>query len=93
MSAPLEDLLAQLGKSPPDHALLELEQRVWARITGRAREMSPAALWGWRSAAAALLLTFGLIVGGATGAQASADAGIFTSRAALAPSTLLGEAP
>lgn len=93
MSASLEDLLVQLGKTPPDHALVGLEARVWGRITGRAREMSPAALWGWRSAAAALLLTLGLIVGGATGAQASADAGVFTTRAALAPSTLLGEAP
>jgi hypothetical protein len=93
MTAPLEDLLARLGKSPPDHALLGLETRVWARIAARAREMSPAALWGWRSAAAALLLTLGLVVGGATGAQAAADAGVFTTRAALAPSTLLGEAP
>ena len=92
MAANLEDLMAQLGKGPPDRALAGLEQRVWVRIAARQREASPVTLWGWRSATAALVLTLGLIVGGVS-AQASADAGIFSTRAALAPSTLLGEAP
>jgi len=88
----LDDWLAALAARGPDRSLLGLETRVWAKIGERQRAPSAAALWGWRSATAAVLLTVGLLTQGATLAQASSsELELFSSRATLAPSTLLGD--
>jgi hypothetical protein len=87
----LEDLVAQLRARPPQRSLAGLEADVWSRIAGRQRMPSPVAIWGWRSAAAALLLAVGIMAGSATIAQASPELALFSTRTALAPSTLLGE--
>jgi len=55
------------------------------------REPSQTVLWGWRSAAAAMALSLGLLAEGVSAAHASPELSLFSSRAALAPSTLLGE--
>ena len=92
--ASLDDWIAALREQALDRSLLGLETRVWAAIGARQRDPSPALLWGWRSAAAALVLSIGLISQGAIGAQArAAEFELFSPRAALAPSTLLGDAP
>ena len=59
---------------------------VWLRVT-----IAAAALWGWRSATAAALLAIGLLTQGVGLAQASPEFDLFSPRAELAPSTLLGE--
>lgn len=87
----LEDLVAQLRARATDRSLAGLEARVWSRIAGRQRMASPVAIWGWRSAAAALLLAIGVMAGGATMARASPELALFSTQTALAPSTLLGE--
>lgn len=90
----IDDWLKDLGAQAPDRSLHGLETRVWAEIGARQRTPSPALLWGWRSAAAALVLTLGLISQGASSAQARAsEFELFSPNAALAPSTLLGDAP
>lgn len=88
----LDEMLAALAQREPDRSLLGLETRVWAKIGERQRAPSAAALWGWRSATAAVLLAVGLLSQGATLAQASSpEFELFSSRATLAPSTLLGD--
>ncbi len=88
----LDEMLAALAAREPDRSPLGVEARVWATIGERQRTPSAATLWGWRSATAAVLLTVGLLTQGATLAQApSSELELFSSRAALAPSTLLGD--
>jgi len=88
----IDDWLKELGRQAPDHGLHGLETRVWATIGERQRAPSPMALWGWRSAAAAMLLTIGLLTQGASFAQAApSEFDLFSPHAALAPSTLLGD--
>jgi hypothetical protein len=90
MQDDLDALLAKLaGRAAPSQT--NLEARVWAKIGARQRDLSPAALWGWRSAAAALVLLLGVAAEAATSAQAAPELALFTSLNALAPSTLLGE--
>lgn len=90
----LDSWLAQLAAKATDRPLLGLETRVWAQIGEQQRAPSASTLWGWRSAAAGLLLAFGIMVQGATGAQASFnELDLFSPRAALAPSTILGDRP
>jgi hypothetical protein len=91
MMSTLEELAAQLMTRPPEGPLTGLETRVWARIAARQRAPSSAAIWGWRSAAAALLVALGVIAGGAAAAHASSELALFSPHPALAPSTLLGE--
>ncbi len=86
----IDDWLKQLGAQTPDRSLQGLETRVWAAIGERQRAPSSMILWGWRGAAAALVLALGLITQGAGLAQASSELELFSPRAALAPSTLLG---
>lgn len=89
----LDDTLAALAAREPEHSLLGLEPRVWAQIRERQRTPSTAALWGWRSATAAVLLTVGLLAQGAnfTQAPASSELEPFSPHTTLAPSTLLGD--
>lgn len=88
----IDDRLEELRDQSPDRSLLGLETRVWAAIGERQRAPSAMALWGWRSATAALLLAMGLLTQGASLAQAaSPEFDLFSPNAALAPSTLLGE--
>ena len=91
MNTDLDELTALLQAKAPERSLAGLEARVWSAIAVRQRAMSPVTIWGWRSAAAALLLAIGVVAGGAAAAQASPELALFSSRAALAPSTLLGE--
>ena len=88
----IDDWLQELGRQTPDRSLQGLEMRVWAAIGERQRAPSAMMLWGWRSASAAVLLAVGLLTQGASLAQASSsEFDLFSPRAALAPSTLLGE--
>lgn len=90
----IDDWLKDLAAQAPDRSLHCLDTRVWAEIGARQRTPSPALLWGWRSAAAALVLTLGLITQGTAGEHArAAEFELFSPNAALAPSTLLGDAP
>lgn len=91
MKRDFEDLVAKLREQPTPRSLAGLEARVWGAIALRQRDLPATAIWGWRSATAALLLTVGIMAQGARAAHASAELDLFTSRAALAPSTLLGE--
>lgn len=93
MNSDFEDLLAKLRDRQPSRSLVGLEARVWASISARQRDVPATTIWGWRSAAAALLLAVGIMAQGARAAQASPELDLFTSRTALAPSTLLGEGP
>jgi hypothetical protein len=87
----IDDWLKELGAKAPDRSLHGLETRVWAKIGERQRAPSSMMLWGWRSASAAALLAIGLLTQGASMAQAAPEFDLFSPRAALAPSTLLGE--
>jgi len=87
----IDDWLQELGAQTPDRSLQGLETRVWAAIGERQRAPSAMMLWGWRSATAAALLAYGLLAQGASLAQAPSEFDLFSSHAALAPSTLLGE--
>lgn len=92
MDNDLDELTARLQATPPERSLAGLEACVWSAIALRQRAILPVTIWGWRSAVAALLLTIGVVAGAATAAQAaSPELALFSSRAALAPSTLLGE--
>lgn len=87
----IDDWLKELRRQAPDRSLYGLETRVWAAIGERQRAPSAMMLWGWRSATAAALLAIGLLTQGASMAQAPSEFDLFSPRAALAPSTLLGE--
>lgn len=90
----IDDWLRELTRQAPDRPLHGLETRVWATIGERQRAPSSMMLWGWRSAAAALVLTVGFLTQGAAGAHARAsELELFSPNAAFAPSTLLGDAP
>ncbi|MGD9968622.1 MAG: hypothetical protein AB7T59_19045 [Hyphomonadaceae bacterium] len=88
----IDDWLKELAQQAPDRSLRGLETRVWAAIGDRQRAPSAMALWGWRSATAAMLLTIGLLTQGVSLAQAApSEFDLFSPHAALAPSTLLGD--
>lgn len=87
----IDDWFQELRRQAPDRSLHGLETRVWAAIGERHRAPSAMMLWGWRSASAAALLAVGLLTQGVSMAQVSSEFDLFSSRAALAPSTLLGE--
>lgn len=89
----IDDWLKELSAKAPDRSLHGLETRAWAAIGVRQRAPSALALWGWRSATAAALMTIGLMTQGTSLAQASPEFDLFSPHAALAPSTLLGERP
>lgn len=91
MNNELENLIARLRDRAPTGTTTGLEVRVWAKIALDQREASPIVIWGWRSAAAGVALSLGLLAEGISTAHASPELSLFSSRAALAPSTLLGE--
>jgi hypothetical protein len=91
MQDDLDHLLTQLAARPAP-PLSGLESRVLAKRTARWRELSPRALWGWRSAAAAMLLLIGLATEAAAPKPAAPELGGLGAWQRLAPSTLLGEA-
>ena len=74
-----------------DPRLDSREGAVWSRVAEAQRQASGAAIWGWRGAAAALLLTIGILVAGDAREPAPSEMALFSSKAAFAPSTLLGE--
>lgn len=90
----LDSWLVRLSAKGADRSLLGLEARVWAKIGEQQRAPSASVLWGWRSAVAGLLLALGVMLQGATIAQASStELDLFSPHAALAPSTILGDRP
>jgi hypothetical protein len=89
MSLSLENLLERLRVQRTDTSLTGVEARVWARLSERQRAPSPSLIWGWRSAAAVLLLSIG-IAAGASAAHVAHERSPFEANTALAPSTLLG---
>ena len=90
MTDKFEELATGLA-ARTDRPLTDLEGRVWAAIARRDLTASPAIVWGWRSAAAALVVAIGVMVEGAATANDTSELALFSSRTALAPSTLLGE--
>lgn len=84
----IDDLLARLGRLPPDPSLAQLEPHVWRRIASQSPGES--ASWGWRASIIAVALAFGTLSGSAVAARAPSELAPFSTHAALAPSTLLG---
>lgn len=78
-------------REPVDPRLNGLEAAVWSRVAEAQRHASSAAIWGWRGAAAGVLLTIGILVAGDAREAAPREMALFSSQAMLAPSTLLGE--
>jgi hypothetical protein len=87
MTDHLEQLLTRLGAAPTDRRLDQLEPTVWARIDGARRQAPHGAVWGWRAALAAVMLTTGAFASGA--AAQSEENSPFAIHSSLAPSTLL----
>ena len=85
----IETLLSHLNGARADRGLEALESNVWARIAAQRRRPASPALWAWRAAAAAVMLTIGALSGGAQAARAVPELSLFSPRADLAPSTLL----
>lgn len=86
----LDDGLSRLAAQAVDRELAALEGDVWSRVSAREAAQRRAAAAGPFGAVVAAL-ALGLAAGGAlprSSAQA-ADLDIFSSQAALAPSTLL----
>jgi len=90
MNTDLDKCLDRLRDAPPDRRLDQLEPAVWARINAARRETPQGAVWGWRAALAAIMLSFGALAGGVASAQ-SQESSPFAIHASLAPSTLLEE--
>lgn len=88
MTDRLDQLLSQLGAAPTDRRLDQLEPAIWARIDGSRRQTPRSAVWGWRAALAAVMLTTGAFASGVAAAQ-SEESSPFAIHSALAPSTLL----
>lgn len=88
MTDRLEQLLSRLRDAPADRRLDQFEPAVWARIDGARRQVPRGAVWGWRAALAAMMLTTGAFASGVAAAQ-SEDSSPFAIHSSLAPSTLL----
>lgn len=88
MTDHLGQLLTRLGAAPTDRRLDQLEPTVWARIDGARRQAPHGAVWGWRAALAAVMLTTGAFASGVAAAQ-SEESSPFAIHSSLAPSTLL----
>lgn len=88
MTDRLEQLLYRLRDAPADRRLDQFEPAVWARIDGARRQAPRGAVWGWRAALAAVMLTSGAFAGGVAAAQ-SEESSPFAIHSSLAPSTLL----
>jgi hypothetical protein len=87
-AASIDDLLARLERLPPDRSLAPLEPLVWRRIA--AQSPGQSASWGWRASIVAVALAFGALSGSAVAARQPSELALFSTHAALAPSTLLG---
>ena len=90
----LDRMLARLSAQRPDRALQGLEPLVWQRIAARSARSSPV-LVPWRAAAAGLALSLGAAFGGvaAASAEQGQEMAVFSTRASLAPSTILEGQP
>ena len=88
MTNRLEQLLSRLAAAPTDRRLDQVEPAVWAQIDGARRQTPRGAVWGWRAALAAVMLTTGAFASGVAAAQ-SEESSPFAIHSALAPSTLL----
>lgn len=91
MDKGLDHWLRRLEQAPTDRSLSDLEGSVLSEIASRQRAAPATAIWGWRSAAAAVVLAIGVIAAGTSSVEARSDLALFSSDVALAPSTLLGE--
>lgn len=88
----LDELLKRLRAQPIDRRLDQLEPAVWARIDAARRAERVSAAWGWRSALAATMLTFGVVSASLAGATPE-ETSPFAIHASLAPATLIEGAP
>jgi len=88
MTDRLEQLLSRLAATPADRRLDQLEPAAWARIDSARRQTPHGAVWGWRAALAAVMLTTGAFASGVAAAQ-SEENSPFAIHSSLAPSTLL----
>lgn len=91
MDKGLDHWLRRLEQVPTDRSLNDLESRVLSEIASRQRAAPATAIWGWRSATAAVVLAIGVIAAGTSSVEVHSDLALFSSDVALAPSTLLGE--
>jgi hypothetical protein len=91
MTVDLERLLLALRERPLDRRLDQLEPRVWERIEAARISVGRPRDWRWQAGLAAVMLTFGVLAGGASAARPGSDFSPFAVHAAYAPSTLLGD--
>lgn len=93
MDQQLDGLLARLKTQAPDRRLDQVEPHVWGRIAvSRRQGASLATQIQWRAAAVGLAMTLGAAFGGVAAAARPGEApemAVFSTRAALAPSTLI----
>jgi hypothetical protein len=87
MAQDLDALLERLRDNAGAVNLDRIEADVRARIAGERRWSAPEMVWGWRAAAAALVLAIGALA--SAGTRPAAAHAIFSTDAYLAPSTLL----
>ena len=92
MSHDLDERLRRLAASPPDRSLDLVEPAVWSRVSARrAARAEAAAVRPFAAAGVVGALVLGLVAGGRdTEPAPSSELAVFSPRAALAPSTLLG---
>lgn len=95
MDQELDRLLAALKSQGLDRRLETVEARVWQRVAARGAPEGSPGLLQWRAAAVGLSLSLGAAFGGAAAARPGepAEMAVFSSHAALAPSTLLDGRP
>ena len=86
----LNRLLDSLKARPSDRALDAIEPRVWQRIAARTARSGAVGQVQWRAAAVGFALSLGVAFGStATARSGHPEISVFSSRAALAPSTIL----
>ncbi len=87
----LDQLMGRLDAETAIPQLNALEPQVWQKIAKRDARGGLASQPQWRATAVSLALALGAAFGGAAtaGAQAAPEMEVFSSQAALAPSTIL----
>lgn len=87
----LDRMLAALRAQPGDPRLASLEPRVWQRVAARAAPSSWGRQLRWQGTAVAMAMSLGAVIGGAAAAKSGEprEMAVFSTDAALAPSTIL----
>lgn len=89
----LDNLLSALRAKSPDVRLDQLEPLVWGRIAAAQAPFDLGAALSWRSGVAAMMLSIGMMIGGAAAASATHEISPFAVQLAYAPSSLLASHP